>query len=49
MLSNGDLSSAWAKGLDKIEGPLASKISGDVEFKETKFTTLMADMYSRTL
>lgn len=32
---SGDLSSAWAKALDKIEAPLASKISqASVEFKD---------------
>jgi DNA polymerase-3 subunit gamma/tau len=35
MLASGDLSSAWAKALDKIEAPLASKISqASVEFKD---------------
>jgi len=35
MHASGDLSSAWAKALDKIEAPLASKISqACVEFKD---------------
>lgn len=35
MPASGDLSSAWAKALDKIEAPLASKISqAGIEFKD---------------
>jgi DNA polymerase-3 subunit gamma/tau len=35
MVTSGDLCSAWAKALDKIEAPLASKISqASVEFKD---------------
>ncbi len=35
MVTSGDLSSAWTKALDKIEAPLASKISqASVEFKD---------------
>ena len=34
LVTSGDLSSAWAKTLEKIDAPLASKISqASVEFK----------------